>query len=321
MTISQTQVTPLILSHLASAANYTATAKEVRIAVLGILGGDPKLTPDINAVNNARSQLSQKGLVGDGAVRGEWVLTPAGLIVHQGGTVPKAPKAPKPPKAPKAAAPVTPVAETPAATQPAADPEGETPVTEPEGETAPTLARAEDGETAPVTEGETAPVTEPAPVAEPAPETAAKPKRRLKMAEAPSAPVTVPEWLADDGIRGVVIANQECFGAFSARAAACDGCALAGYCRRAKAAHLVLLAGKLADSELINPGALPAPVAKLDGAVSDVLDGDAPRVAANPTGGTLRANHATKCAKTGEDIKVGDIVRYEVGIGLYLVKD
>ena len=272
-------------------------------AVLAIVGGDPTLTHDINAVNNARHDLMKKGLVGDGSVRGEWVLTDAGLAVHGGAPMPKGPgrSTPKAPKAPKADAPA---AATDAATDPA-------PAVETPANTSSELAKAEDS----------AGVAIETPAAEtPAAETPAAPapKRRLKVADAPAAAVVVPEWLADPEIRGAVIENQDCFGAFSARSTACGECALAGFCRNAKAAQLDLLARKLVVANPLVNTAVAAPVAKLDAAVSAVLDPNAPRTPANPTGGTIKATYDGVCRVTGKEIKKGMAVRYVAGKGMVL---
>lgn len=308
-TISQGSVSSLILAHLANAPNRTAQGSAVRVAVLALVGGDPTLTHDINCIGNARHDLMKKGLVGDGSVRGEWVLTDAGLAVHEGAPMPKGPgrSAPKAPKAPKT--------ETAATDAPVTDP---APAVETPAATA-ELAKAEDSaapavETPAATETPAAVVETPATPAPAAP----APKRRLKVADAPAAPVTVPEWLSDPEIRGAVIENQDCFGAFSAKSPACGECALAGFCRNAKAAQLDLLARKLLVSNPLVNTPVAAPVAKLDAAVSAVLDPNAPRAPANPTGGTIKATYDGVCGVTGREIKKGMAVRYVQGKGMVL---
>lgn len=299
--ISQGSVSSLILAHLAAAPNGTATANEVKLAVLAQVGGDPKLTHDINCIGNARSDLKGKGLVGDGAVRGEWILTDAGRAVHEGAPMPKG-TGRTPPKNPRTKPAIDPV--------PAATPE--LPATE--------LSKAEDAitavvESATVTESTAAAVTE-----TPATETPATPapKRRLKVADAAMAVVVVPEWLGDAEVRGAVIENQDCFGAFSANAKACGECALAGFCRNAKAAQLDLLARKLLVANPLVNAPVPGPVAKLDAAVSAVLDPNAARAPANPTGGIIRATYDGVCGESGRPIKKGDTVRYVQGKGMVL---
>lgn len=320
-TISQGSVSSLVLAHLAGAPNRTAMGSAVRAAVLAIVGGDPTLTHDINAVNNARHDLMKKGLVGDGSVRGEWVLTDLGLAVHNGAPMPKGPGR----SAPKAKPAATVSAPADAAT--ATD--GETPDPAPApttpADTSTELSKAEDTavpavdvtvEVAADTGAPVAVVETPAPVT-PAPVTPA-PKRRLKVADAPAAAVVVPEWLSDPEVRGAVIENHDCFGAFSAKSPACGECALAGFCRNAKAAQLDLLARKLlVANPLVNPP-VAAPVAKLDTAVSAVLDPNAARVAVNPTGGTIKATYDGICGVTGREIKKGMSVRYVQGKGMVL---
>ena len=316
-TISQGSVSKLILAALAAAPNRTAQGSAVRVAVLAQVGGDPTLTHDINCVGNARHDLMKKGLVGDGSVRGEWVLTDLGLAVHEGAPMPKGPGR-SAPKAPK----------TKADAAPAQDTAGETPDPAPAVETCVAwplaeLARAEDS-TVPavdVTVAVTPDTGTPVAVVEtPAPVTQA-PKRRLKVADAAPA-VVLPEWLNDPEVRGAVIENHDCFGAFAAKSAACGECALAGFCRNAKAAQLDLLARKLTTANPITAPAVAAAVsaatAKLDAAVSAVLDPNAPRVAVNPTGGTIKATYDGACGLTGREIKKGMAVRYVQGKGMVL---
>ena len=192
------------------------------------------------------------------------------------------------------------------------------PAVETPADTSTELAKAEDAlvpavdvtvAVDPETAAPVAVVETPAPVA---------PKRRLKVADAPAAPVTVPEWLSDPEIRGAVIENQDCFGAFSAKSPACGECALAGFCRNAKAAQLDLLARKLLVSNPLVNTPVAAPVAKLDAAVSAVLDPNAPRAPANPTGGTIKATYDGVCGVTGREIKKGMAVRYVQGKGMVL---
>lgn len=299
-TISHIETKKLILAHLAGSPNGVCTSNDAKLAVLALLGGDPKLTHDINCISNARSDLKAAGLVADGTVRGEWVLTPAGRAVHEGAPMPKgARSAPKTPRAPKTPDPA--------------------PAVESSAGTGSELAKV-DGETAPAvvtTDITDAPAGEtPAPIVEtPAPTT----KRRLKVADATTTAVVVPEWLGDAEVRGAVIENQDCFGAFSARSPACGECALAGFCRNAKAAQLDLLARKLLVANPLVNTPVPGPVAKLDGAVSDVLDPNAARAPANPTGGTIRATYDGVCGESGRPIKKGDTVRYVQGKGVVLV--
>lgn len=298
--ISQGSVSSLILAHLAAAPNRTAMCSAVRAAVLAIVGGDPTLTHDINCVNNARHDLKGKGLVGDGAVRGEWILTDAGRAVHEGAPMPKG-TGRTPPKNPRTKPAIDPV--------PAATPE--LPATE--------LSKAEDAITA-VAESATVTETPVETTETPATETPATPapKRRLKVADAAMAAVVVPEWLGDAEVRGAVIENQDCFGAFSARSTACGECALAGFCRNAKAAQLDLLARKLLVANPLVNAPVPGPVAKLDAAVSAVLDPNAARAPANPTGGIIRATYDGVCGESGRPIKKGDTVRYVQGKGMVL---
>lgn len=298
--ISQGSVSSLILDTLAEAPNRTAMGSAVRAAVLAIVGGDPTLTHDINCVNNARHDLKGKGLVGDGAVRGEWILTDAGRAVHEGAPMPKG-TGRTPPKNPRTKPAIDPV--------PAATPE--LPATE--------LSKAEDAITA-VAESATVTETPVETTETPATETPATPapKRRLKVADAAMAVVVVPEWLGDAEVRGAVIENQGCFGAFSANAKACGECALVGFCRNAKAAQLDLLARKLLVANPLVNAPVPGPVAKLDAAVSAVLDPNAARAPANPTGGIIRATYDGVCGESGRPIKKGDTVRYVQGKGMVL---
>jgi hypothetical protein len=299
-TISQGSVTPLIIAHLAAAPNMTAQGADVRRAVLALVGGDPNLTHDINCVGNARHELKDRGVVSDGSVRGEWVLTAVGRAVHEGAPMPKgsgrsAPKAPKGPKPADAPVPV-PSPDAPA-------------------DTSTELARAEDS-AAPVTE--TPAVETPAAATETPAPVAAAPKHRLKVANGETTATVVPEWLSDAEIRGAVIENQDCFGAFSAKSPACGECALAGFCRNAKAAQLDLLARKLLVANPLVNTPVPAPVAKLDSAVSAVLDPNAARAPANPTGGTIKATYDGVCGETGRPFKRGDTVRYVQGKGVVI---
>ncbi len=145
------------------------------------------------------------------------------------------------------------------------------------------------------------------------------PKRRLKVANAPAAPaVDIPEWLADDDIRAMAVESTECFGAWSAKASECGKCALAGWCRNAKASTLALLASKLTTDTPATPEPVKPSVAKLDEAVSTANAPEAPRAATSDPGGlTMKARHDGVCAVSGRPIKVGDAVRYKAGLGIY----
>ena len=142
-------------------------------------------------------------------------------------------------------------------------------------------------------------------------------KRRLKVA-AVLPPVAVPEWYAEDAIRGMVIESSDCFGAWSAKSSACGECTLAGWCRNAKAAALTLLATKI---KVVDPNA-PTPVtdavANLDGAISAANAPTATRTVPNPVGDILTAAYDCLCGETGKPIKKGDRVRYIRGKGLVI---
>jgi hypothetical protein len=142
------------------------------------------------------------------------------------------------------------------------------------------------------------------------------PKRRLKVAAVTFAPV--PEWLQDEALRGMVIENSDCFGAWSAKSSACGECILAGWCRNAKAAALTLLATKI---KVVDPNA-PTPVtdavANLDAAVGAANAPSAGRTVPNPEGDILTAAYDCLCGETGKAIKKGARVRYIRGKGLVL---
>lgn len=298
MNATHNAIKSLILAHLVTKGG-TCTSQDARTTILALVGGDPTLIHDINAISNARSSLKQEGLVADGSVRGEWVITDAGRAVAGGAPWPKGVRAP---------------AKNP---RPAKVADGPEVVTEVVTEVADAPEPAVLSKAAEVTD-EVTPVETTEVVADAAPTAAAPaaPKRRLKVADGPVPAVVVPEWLNDADVRGAVIENQDCFGAFSAKSAACGECALAGFCRNAKAAQLDLLARKLVAANPLVNTPLPAPVAKLDAAVGAVLDPNAARTAVNPTGGTIKATYDGVCAESGQPIKKGDNVRYVIGKGV-----
>lgn len=307
MSISMGSVKPLILAHLANSPMGKATSTDTKLAVLALVGGDPKLTHDINCIGNGRHDLKAAGCVEDGAVRGEWIITDVGRAAHASGVIPTPP--PRPAKNPR------PAKETPAATETPTNPEGE-------------LARVTDGATAEELPTETeeiptateTPTETEIPTATETPAPTPAPKRRLKVAEPAAAAVVVPEWLSDPEIRATVIENQDCFGAFAARSPACGECALSGYCRNAKAAQLDLLARKLVVQNPMVNTPIPATVANLDAAVGEVLNPTATKKAAQPTAGTMAAAFDGVCANTGEPIKKGEMIRYIGGVGMVKVK-
>jgi hypothetical protein len=171
-----------------------------------------------------------------------------------------------------------------------------------------------DGASAPADAAAPADGTTPAPAAPAAP-------KRLKVAVAPVIPADAPEWIKDEQVRGLVIENSDCFGAWSAKVDACASCPLAGWCRTAKAGTLTLLASKItvADAALAAPPPVTAKVAKLDATVSKVNAPDAPRTTAVAEGPVMRASYDGVCAETGKPVKIGDQVRYVKGKGIVLV--
>lgn len=299
--LSQRPFLSQILGYLLNAPNYTAACKDVQAKLITDAGGDPSHTQHINAVNNARSSLKGFGLVGDGARRGEWVLTDEGVAVAKGDK-------PMPTGRGRASKPSPAPTDTP-------DP-APAPVETPEAPEAVKIERIEDSGAAAVVE--TPAAETPAPeVSAPATGETAKPRRRLKVAP-PVTATAVPEWLMDDEVRGAVIESHECYGAYSPRSAACGECALAGYCRNAMAAQLEVLAKRLATATPATPAPISDAVAKQDAAVAALHDPSLPRTAPNPTAGTMRASFDGKCGISGRDIKKGDTVRYIPGKGVCL---
>ena len=154
------------------------------------------------------------------------------------------------------------------------------------------------------------------------PEVAPEAPKRLKVANAPSTnPVVVPEWLNDDAIRGLVIENSECYGAWSAKSQSCGECPLVGWCRNSKAATLTLLASKItvAAPALVTPPPVSKAVAKLDATVSKVNSPDATRTVAVAEGPVMKATFDGTCAITGKPITKGDAVKYIPKTGIVLV--
>ena len=272
-------------------AGGTARGSDVIAHVLTELGGSISVKEHYNAANNAKFDLKARGCLAD-AGHGLWSLTNGGRAVLAGADFPPLP-------AKGGDAEVKPVKAK------SDKPKGETliEVLKPAPVEAPV-------EAAPV------PVVEAPVEAAPAPVEAA-PKRRLKVAGAAPAPVEVPEWLNDEMIRGAVIESSECFGAWSAKSNECGKCALAGWCRNAKAATLTLLATKITTETPATPEKVSAPVAKLDAAVSTANAPDATRETPKE-GGVMRAPFDGICSETGRPIKKGDAVTYIRGVGLVL---
>jgi hypothetical protein len=133
--------------------------------------------------------------------------------------------------------------------------------------------------------------------------------------------VVVPEWLKDDGLRGMVIETSDCFGAYSAKAQPCGECPLAGWCRNMKASTLTLLASKLQTAKPEAPEPVSKATAKLDAAVSAANSPSAPRVPSKPEGSVMRAPNDTTCSKTGKAIAKGDKVVYVRGLGIVLASE
>ncbi len=281
---------PALLAALSDAPGGVLTSGEATRRTVEACNGD--LARDSHNVANARFDAKARGLVDD-AGRGLWRITDAGRAVVSGAPLPAAAKRDNPPAKQDA---------TPAAT-------GESPELKRSEEPAPE-ARGEV-----LTEVDASAKLQAARLEAAAP----APKRRLKVANAPAAPaVDIPEWLADDDIRAMAVESTECFGAWAAKASECGKCALAGWCRNAKASTLALLASKLTTETPAAPAPVKPSVAKLDEAVSTANAPEAPRAATSDPGGlTMKARHDGVCAVSGRPIKVGDAVRYKAGLGIY----
>jgi hypothetical protein len=305
--ISQGTVRPYILASLV-AHGGEAHATVVTEEALRDVGGDPQNASHRQTVANARHDLKGRGCVVDGAKRGCWAITDAGRAAHGGAPLPPYVKAAKP----AGATLVEVFAETPETELSKADTTPEAPVEVAPATEAPVEVAPAPVEVAPVVETPVVEASSPAPAS----------KRRLKVA-APVPAVPVPEWYSDEGLRAMVIESAECFGAWAARSAECGQCTLAGHCRNAKAASLVLLATKIRLDEPVAPGPSPVAesVAKLDETLGAANAPDAARTAPKPEeeGFTLQASFDTVCAMTGAPIKQGQTVRYVKGKGLVLV--
>ena len=278
---------PALLTVLEAAGPNGLRAVDANRAAVTCAGGD--VARDAHNVPMHDSKL--RGLIEIAGARGVYRITDAGRAVLAGGALPSAVKAAK-------------AADANPATDTAAD------------DAEATMARAEEPAAVPVTP--LTPVTE-EPAEEPAPA-----KRRLKVANAPAANVpaanvpaaNVPAWLNDDDIRALAVEATECFGAWAAKSGECGKCALAGWCRNAKAATLTLLASKLSTETPAAPSPVTASVAKLDAAVGAANAPSAAK-AAPDAGMTLKARVDGICAASGRPIKAGDSIRYLPGFGLY----
>ena len=301
MTISMNSVRIPLLRALAAAPNGALDSDSAVKATLSEMGGDSDNKSQRTAVGNGKFELKLRGCIID-AARGTWAITDLGRKALESGSLPPQDRAQY------AAAPV-----------PRKAKEGgtEPPVKE---EPAP-FARVEEVSPAPEARGEVLTEVDASAKLQAARLEAAAPapKRRLKVANAPAAPaVDIPEWLADDDIRAMAVESTECFGAWAAKASECGKCALAGWCRNAKASTLALLASKLTTETPAAPAPVKPSVAKLDEAVSTANAPEAPRAATSDPGGlTMKARHDGVCAVSGRPIKVGDAVRYKAGLGIY----
>ena len=332
MTIAQARTE--ILNNLAAASSPVPGAT-LEAALVTACGGDEKAGK--SAWNNASYQLKIRGCAEQPA-RGMWAITDAGRAHLAGGPLPEPVREVKPraksngaPAAPADAAPVD------AAPAPAADTTTSVVDAAPAAPKAPRKPRAPKGATvaaadvpapvdaAPAAEAPAAPVAE-APAAVPAPpateaaadapaaEAPAKPKgKRLKVAQDVAA-VSVPDWFADEQLRGMVADQTECFGSWSARSAECGKCPLSGWCRNAKAAALTMLASKITAADPANPGAVKPAVAKLDAAVDAAAQ--TTKTVPDPVAGTMTAKFDSVCVVTGKPIKKGDAVKFIQGKGL-----
>lgn len=287
MKITQGTLAFPILRTLAG-ANAPLTGSVIAVSALDAIGAvaDPD---NLHKARNALKELRWHGSIQNVPRQDIWEILPAGRAALVSGVLPRRGATPAPVADPVVEVPPAPVEVPPAPVEEAPEP----------------LRKAAE---------------EPAPVEVPVPAIpAAAPKRRLKVAaEAAPAPVEVPAWFADDDLRAMVVEASECFGAWSAKSGECAKCALAGWCRNAKASSLALLASKLTTETPASPAPVTPSVAKLDAAVSTANAPDAPRTAPVPDGGmVMKARHDGICAVSGRPIKVGDTVRYLAGFGVY----
>jgi hypothetical protein len=313
-TVRQGTVRPYIIASLV-AHGGEAPGGTVTAEALVAIGADPAVESNRQAVANARHDLKGRGCVTDGRVRGHWAITDAGRAVHGGAPLPPYVRAPKEGKtlvevlgdAPAVEPETAPAVET----APAPEFAKVTDVAEPAVEVAPEAPVVET-----VVEAPEAPVVETV-VEAPAP----APKRRLKVAT-PVPAVVVPEWLHDEGLRTLVVENTECFGLWSAKAAGCGECLVAGWCRNAKSSILTMLATKIRTDTPEAPSPVTEVTANLDSEVGKGNAPGTPRTAPNPEAESfvIRATHDTLCGLTGAPIRKGDAVRYVRGTGLVLVK-
>ena len=328
-----------ILLTALNTASAPMSGKDLEALLVPAAGGDAKKAGF--AWNNASYDLKHRGCAEQPA-RGMWSITDAGRAHLAGGPLPEPVREVKP-RAKSNGAPAAPADAAPADAAPA--PAVDTTTTSvvdaaPAAPKAPRKPRAPKGATvaaadvpapvdaapaaeapaAPAAEAPAAPVAE-APAAVPAPpateaaaEAPAKPKgKRLKVAQDVTA-VPVPDWFADEQLRGMVADQTECFGSWSARSAECGKCPLSGWCRNAKAAALTMLASKITAADPANPGAVKPAVAKLDAAVDAAAQ--TTKTVPDPAAGTMTAKFDSVCVVTGKPIKKGDAVKFIHGKGL-----
>lgn len=143
---------------------------------------------------------------------------------------------------------------------------------------------------------------------------AAKPAKRVKTAKLSVVPADdAPAWVKDNYLRGLVASNTPCFGQYAPKAAACDGCALAPWCRNAQAAALSVLASKLVEAETAK---VSAATAKLHAETATALSPNAPRASvANPPR-KIPVSYDGVCARTGAPLKAGSTGYYVAGEGV-----
>lgn len=118
-------------------------------------------------------------------------------------------------------------------------------------------------------------------------------------------------WVKDPYIRGIVAANQDCFGHWHPKSPECGQCALAIYCRNAQGTTLSVLGERLHAEEVLE-------VTKtLHAAVATAMSPNTSRVpAVFEVGKPMRANFDGVCALTGQNYTKGEDVILIPGQGV-----
>lgn len=266
--------------------------------------GKPKfLTP----YGNCAFDLRCRGCITQGATKGTWELTQAGLNVLNGGDIPPSTYTRGSVRGSKS---TEGAAEGEEATSESASENGSQASEAPKARKKRTVKASVNTAVAAVaTVGGEADGAQKAPEPEPA-----KPNgKQRRLAVLVAAPDGAPDWVKDSYLRTLVAANTACFGAWSPTVAACGDCALAHHCKHAQAAALSVLAAALVQED-VSAKAL----GKLHQGTGAALADAAPRsdVQSPPEGKPMKSTFDGICVRSGAEIKAGEDCYYVAGEGV-----